>query len=151
MKVTFDCPGCEQPVTTPVDSASDWQCHVCDHCAHLHAAEPALPACVVCGNHEFYKKKDFPQWLGMAILIAACVLSTLTYWWYEKWWTWGFLIGSACIDGVMYLLVGDVIVCYRCQAHYRGFLSTAGHHPFELGIGEKYRQEKIRRERLKNG
>ena len=21
----------------------------------------------------------------------------------------------------MYLLVGDVMVCYRCQAHYRGF------------------------------
>jgi hypothetical protein len=103
----------------------------------------------VCGNHELYKKKDFPHWLGMTILILALVLSSVAYSWYEKWWTWSFLIGSAVIDGVMYLMVGDVIVCYRCEAHYRGFTSTAAHWPFEITIGERYRQERIRKEQLK--
>jgi hypothetical protein len=149
VNVTLACPVCEQPAATSVDHDSDWQCPACDHALHLHAAEPALPACVVCGNTELYKKKDFPHWLGMTILVSACVLSTLTYYWYAKWWTWSFLIGSALIDGLMYLWVGDVIVCYRCQAHYRGFPAAGDHPPFELSIGERYRQEQIRHARLK--
>jgi hypothetical protein len=150
VKVTLACPSCEQPDVTPINHACDWQCTACDHRLHLNAAEPELPACLVCGNHELYKQKDFPHWLGMTILIVALVLSTITYYWYEKWWSWSFLIGSAIIDGSMYLLVGDVIVCYRCQAHYRGFTPTDAHQPFEIAIGERYRQEKIRMEQLKS-
>jgi hypothetical protein len=115
----------------------------------LHAAEPALPSCIVCGSHELYRKKDFPHWLGMTILVSACLLSTVTYAWYAKWWTWTFLIGSFLVDVLMYRMVGDVVVCYRCQAHYRGFPLSEAHPPFELAIGERYRQEKIRQERLK--
>ena len=149
MKVMFPCPLCQLPAVTPVNQAGNWQCTACDHRLHLNAAESALRTCIVCGNHELYKKKDFPHWLGMTILILALVLSSVAYSWYEKWWTWSFLIGSAVIDGVMYLMVGDVIVCYRCEAHYRGFTSTAAHWPFEITIGERYRQERIRKEQLK--
>jgi len=149
VKVTFACPTCDQPAVTPIDQASDWQCTECDHRLHLNAAESGLPTCLVCGNHELYKQKDFPQWLGMGILLVAILLSIIAYYWYEKWWTWSFLIGSAIIDVVMFLLVGDVIVCYRCQAHYRGFTATAAHQPFEIAIGERYRQERIRLEQLK--
>ena len=151
VKVTFACPSCDQPAVTPVQQPSEWQCTTCDHRLHLNAAEATLPTCVVCGNHELYKKKDFPHWLGMTILIAAVLLSTVTYYSYEKWWSWSFLIGSAIIDGVMYLMVGDVLVCYRCEAHYRGFRSTDAHLPFEITIGERYRQEKIRKDQLKAG
>jgi hypothetical protein len=132
-----------------VREASDWTCTACDHRQHLDAAASTLPACVVCGCHEIYKKKDFPHWLGMTILVTAILLSTVTYYAYQKWWSWSFLIGSALIDGVMYLLVGDALVCYRCEAHYRGFATTDAHHPFEITIGERYRQERIRREQMK--
>ncbi len=114
----------------------------------LPAPDPALPVCVVCGNHELYKKKDFPHSFGMAILVGAFVASTITYFLYEKWWTWAILIGSAAFDGILYLLVKDVIVCYRCDAHYRGVAAAVEHKPFELTIHERYRQEKIRREQL---
>ena len=107
-----------------------------------------MTTCVVCGDHELYKKKDFPHSLGMAILVGACLASTLTYWLYDKWLTWAILIGSAAFDGILYLLVKDVIVCYRCDAHYRGVPATAEHKPFELTIHERYRQEKIRRAQL---
>ncbi|HMC88193.1 MAG TPA: hypothetical protein VKI17_01535, partial [Gemmataceae bacterium] len=50
--------------------------------------------------------------------------------------------------GLLYLWVGDVIVCYRCQAHYRGCESGPKHKPHELGIAERYRQERLRREQL---
>jgi hypothetical protein len=149
VNVTLACPACTRPGSTCVDQPSDWQCPACDHRLHLDAAQPALPACVVCGNHELYKKKDFPHWLGMTILIVALVLATLTYAVYEKWWSWGFLIGSAIIDGALYLMVGDAIVCYRCEAHYRGVTPTEAHQPFEIAIGERYRQERMRLERMK--
>jgi hypothetical protein len=116
----------------------------------LNAAEPGLARCAACGNHELYKKKDFPHSLGMAILIVALVLSTVTYYAYEKWWTWSFLIGSALIDGALYLVVGDVVVCYRCEAHHRGTLTTDAHQPFEITIGERYRQDRMRLERAKS-
>ena len=151
MKVTFACPTCDQPAAMPVAEAGDWQCAGCDHRLHLHAADSALSTCVVCGNPELYKKKDFPHWLGMTILLVALLLSTITYYSYQKWWSWSFLIGSAIIDGVMYLMVGDAVVCYRCGAHYRGFPASDAHHPFEITIGERYRQERIRQERLKKG
>jgi hypothetical protein len=107
-----------------------------------------LHACAVCGNSELYKKKDFPHWLGLTILTVACAGSFIPYWLYHQWLTWTILIGSAAFDGLLYLWVGDVVVCYRCQAHYRGSLPGAEHKPFELGIAERYRQEKIRREQL---
>lgn len=149
MKVAFACPSCDQPASMPIDQSSNWQCPSCDHRLHLNAAESSLPTCAVCGNHELYKRKDFPHELGMAILIAALVMSIYTYWAYEKWWTWLFLIGSAVIDGILYLWVGDVVVCYRCETHHRGFTPTDAHKPFEIEIGERYRQEKIRLERMK--
>lgn len=116
---------------------------------HFDKPDAALPVCLVCDNHELYKKKDFPHTLGMAILVVACVMSFFTYGLYEKWLTWALLIGTALFDGLLYLWVGDAIVCYRCDSHYRGFQSSDCHKPFELTIGERYRQERIRREQLK--
>ena len=148
MNIRFPCPECEYPARVVADGPVEWHCPRCDHILQLPAPDPALTTCVVCGTHDLYKKKDFPHALGMAILVGACLASTLTYWLYDKWLTWAILIGSAAFDGFLYLLVKDVIVCYRCDAHYRGVKATAEHKPFELTIHERYRQEKIRREQL---
>ncbi len=150
MRVRFACPACDQAATVELPGPTDWQCPACDHrLSWPAAARPAdLHACAVCGNPELYKKKDFPHWLGMTILTVACVGSVVPYWLYHQWLTWTILIGSALIDGLLYLWVGDVIVCYRCNAHHRHVEPGAEHKPFELGIGERYRQERIRREQL---
>jgi hypothetical protein len=143
------CPVCETPGRLTLPGATQWQCPSCDHLVVLARtqSDPLLPACAVCGNAELYKKKDFPHGLGLFILTAACVASVFTYGWYEKWLTWAILIGSALFDGLLYLWVGDALVCYRCLAHYRG-LPESGVAPFELTTNERYRQERIRRERL---
>jgi hypothetical protein len=112
------------------------------------SADPALPVCAVCGCHELYRKKDFPHALGMGILVTACLASTLTYWLYDKVLTWAILLGSAAFDGLLYLWVKDVVVCYRCDAHHRGLPLNEAHKPFELTIHERYRQERMRREQL---
>jgi hypothetical protein len=130
--------------------AAGWQCAGCDHALTLPPAVTAaeLPACVVCGNPELYKKKDFPHWLGLAILTVACLSFLALMGLYHQWLAWVILIGSAIFDGLLYLWVGDVIVCYRCGAHYRRITPGPRHQPFDLGIAERYRQERLRREQL---
>jgi hypothetical protein len=150
MNIRFDCPICEHPGRFDVQEQPEWQCPHCDHRLHVpaDAVDVLLPTCVICGSRELYKKKDFPHSLGMSILVLACLASTVTYWLYAQWWTWAILIGSAAFDGLLYLWVKDVIVCYRCQAHYRGVATNAEHKPFELTIHERYRQERLRRSSL---
>ena len=62
---------------------------------------------------------------------------------YRPSWAWAVLLGSAAFDGLLYGLVGDVVVCYRCGAQHRG-LGSSCNRPFELTIHERYRQERIR-------
>lgn len=149
MHVRFECPACGRPGQLSLASSGDWQCPACDHRHSATTVDPGLATCPLCDNAQLYKKKDFPHGVGLAILTIACVASVFTYAWYEKWLTWLILIGSAAVDGLLYLWVGDAIVCYRCGAHYRGFEARDEHKPFELVVGERYRQERLRREQLK--
>jgi hypothetical protein len=155
VNIRFPCPVCETPgrLSSDPHGPSDWQCPQCDHLVRLPAGGVAedLPACALCGNPELYKKKDFPHALGMGILMAAFLASTVTYLFYKPRWTWAILLGSAAFDGLLYLWVRDVIVCYRCQAHYRGARPNPKHKPFELTVHERYRQERLRREQLQDG
>ncbi len=151
MNIRFDCPVCAHEAQVAVPGAAEWECRDCDHLlAFPTEVDPKLPACLVCGNGELYKKKDFPHGLGLGILIVACVASTFTYARADRWATWAILIGSALFDALLYLWVKDVIVCYRCGAQFRGVTPNAGHKPFELTIGERYRQERLRRQQMHN-
>lgn len=148
MNLRLFCPTCETPGRVAA-GAAEWHCPSCDHALKLAGAEPGLPHCAACGNAELYRKKDFPHALGMGILVAAFVSSTITYLMYYKYLTWAILLGSAAFDGLLYLWVKDVVVCYRCGAEHRGRGDEAGvHAPFELTVGERYRQERLRRDEL---
>lgn len=149
MNVRFICPECQTPGYSELPAVDPWQCTRCDHFVDFHNADAdGLHACAICQNRELYKKKDFPHWLGLTILTAACLGSIIPYWLYLQWLTWTILIGSAVFDGLLYLWVGDVVVCYRCNAHFRQCTVLPEHKPHELVIAEKYRQERIRREQL---
>jgi hypothetical protein len=128
--------------------AVEWQCPGCDHlqAVDLATTGAAVDLCAICGNHELYKKKNFPHWLGISILAAAslCFLVLNAVYW--QWLAWAVLIGSALIDGILYLMVSDVIVCYRCGARYSGFPTGSSHSPFELTVAERYRQERLRKQ-----
>jgi hypothetical protein len=130
-----------------------WSCPLCDQVVILAhpRPDPSLPCCAACGCAELYKKKDFPHALGMGVLVGAFLASTVFYYWYRNVVTWGILIGSAAFDGILYLLVKDVIVCYRCGAEHRGVMAGPEHRPFELTIHERYRQERLRKEQFSSG
>jgi hypothetical protein len=132
-------------------ASREWQCPACDSITRLPAVPPdrGLTACALCANAELYRKKDFPHWLGMLLLVIACLAFLVTNYLYQQWLAWAILLGSALLDGVLYLAVGDVVVCYGCGAHHRGFAAKPAHGPFELSIGERYRQAQLRRAQLR--
>jgi hypothetical protein len=154
MIVRFACPTCERLRCLDPHQDRAWLCPACDHLVHPATPENAdavLTACAICGATELYKKKGFPHWLGMAILAGACLAFLVLNLIYQQWWGWLVLLGSAVIDGLLYLWVADLVVCYCCGAQYSGLRSTEAYPPFELVIAERYRQERIRREQRKSG
>jgi len=150
VKLRFACPGCGCPGKIASPWRAGWRCPACGHRLTIDPGTEAtgLAECALCRCSELYQKKDFPHGLGMAILTVACLVSFITYGLYEKWLTWAILIGTALFDGLLYLWVGDAIVCYRCHAHYRGAMPGAAIGPFDLGLAERFRQERIRRDQL---
>lgn len=50
----------------------------------------------------------------------------------------------ALLDMVLYIVMPDVLVCYRCRTRHHN-ADTSQHGAFDLELGEKYRQEEIRR------
>lgn len=149
MNIRFFCPECEQPSRLALPGRSEWQCSTCDHVLRLPAAnDQPLRSCLICGNREFYRKKNFPHALGLTVLTLACGAFLITSLLYHQWLAWAILIGSAILDGGLYLLVGDVAVCYRCGAHHRGWPGDSLLPPFDLSIAERCRQERLRREQI---
>jgi hypothetical protein len=156
MNLRFICPTCEQPGQLDTAQGQEWSCPKCSHSFALHLspqdglAEPSLSSCPVCGNEELYKKKGFPHWLGLTILTVACLAFLLFHSWYLPYWAWAILLGSALFDGVLYVCVADVLVCYRCGTHISGVQPADSHKPYELVIAERYRQARIRREQQRH-
>lgn len=149
MNLRFPCPECDYPGRLALPDQTEWRCPRCDHVVQPITTTPdaALPECALCGCPDLYKKKDFPHGLGMSILVGACLASTVALYFYDPWLSWAILIGSAAFDGILYLLVPDVVVCYRCGCQHK-VEPRPSHHPFELTVHERYRQERMRQEEL---
>ena len=86
----------------------------------------------------------------MSLLAGACVsFFVMAVIFYQYILAWAVLLGSAAVDGLLYYgVVGDVVLCYRCGCQHRGGRSR-DFDPFELATGERYRQERLRREQLR--
>ena len=100
----------------------------------------AIKTCPKCGCRELFVRKDFPQKLGLGLVVAAgvtfLVLAASRGTFYLGVWV---LLAAALIDGVLYVMVPKVTVCYRCRAEVRGIPLNPQHGPFELAVAEKYR------------
>ena len=84
-------------------------------------------------------------------MIVGFVISTV-FWYLEMpLFTYLVLLGSALLDMVLYYRVPDVTICYRCLSQIRGEGSNpeGRFQPFDLAVGERYRQERIRIEELR--
>jgi hypothetical protein len=94
-------------------------------------------------------QKDFPHRLGLAIVFSGIFLSCVA--WANFWGpvALGVLMATAVLDLCLYYLVGNALVCYRCLAQYRGIPIGSRHLAFDLAIGERYRQERMRLDALR--
>lgn len=148
MNVTFRCPHCDQIGRTDFDAASREL--ACPNCAAAwpvpegSATGDKLWRCVICPSTELFIRKDFSQRLGMVIVIFGFVVSSIFWYYRMPIWTYGVLFATALIDVVLYVVVGNVLHCYRCQSQYRGVPGLENHEAFNLETHEKHRQQLIR-------
>ena len=98
-----------------------------------------LKRCPVCGCRELFVRKDFPQGLGLVLVIAAGLAATGLF--IVGWviWGWAVLVGLALVDAVVWFVVGRCLVCYRCRSEFRDLAIRRDHCGWDLAIGEKYR------------
>lgn len=152
MNVTYHCPGCEQTVRQELNEAT--KSLVCPNCKQrLRIPRDAVlnntvRRCVACPSTDLYVRKDFPQRLGVAIVVLGFVASTVAWYGYHVYWTFGLLFATALIDVVLYAIVGEGLMCYRCGAMYRGFEPSDGQGRFDLETHERHRQQADRLKRL---
>lgn len=155
MELTFSCPSCRKVNhASAIESAERV---VCAHCGgerplHREAIDDGgLAACPLCLTTDLYVKKDFPQALGLFLVLVQFSVATV-FWYYERpLSTYAVLVAFTLLDWFLYPRVSDVTICYRCSSQVRGPGSSPEHRfePFELEIGERYRQERIRIEELR--
>ncbi|MFM1997559.1 MAG: hypothetical protein RLZZ111_1946 [Planctomycetota bacterium] len=156
MRVTYACPACH--ATTAVDAIENRPALVCSACnaelpvpqgAVIRADSPTQPPrlarCLVCPSLELFVRKDFPQRVGVGIVVAGLAASCVAWANRELVLTFGILFGTALLDVVLYFLMPDCLTCYRCAARYTGpgITTQAGGQPFsgfDLETHEKHRQ-----------
>jgi hypothetical protein len=179
MELTFSCPACgtvgQVALLETADRAVCRRCgtdrplhpEVIDHSPQDLWHEPdedrgtllhpevidhsRLDACPWCLTTDLYTQKDFPQALGLMIVMFQIGISTV-FWYYEKpIETFAVLLTFTLLDWALYPRVPDVTICYRCCCQVRGAGSNVDgrFQPFDLAIGERYRQERIRAQELR--
>ena len=149
MHVLFICPGCRttlRTTLTPQETAIGCGCGWSRPLPEAHSPDATPTECLVCGTADLWRRKDFPQRLGLAIVAIAIVLSTIAVWYDHPFWGLGILMAFALADWLLYILMKDVLVCYRCHARHRPDQLDPDHPRFDLELAERYRQEAIRLE-----
>lgn len=116
----------------PAEVYLEWDSTIDDH-GHLRR-------CPVCGCRELFVRKDFPQVTGFAIIVLAGIISMVLVGFRLVIWAVGILAAVAVIDAAVYFFTGRCLVCYRCRSEFRNLPIRKDHAPWQLSIGEKYRE-----------
>ena len=148
MNVTFACPHCDQ--SARVDVQAGMAALECPSCKKniktptdaFQGAE--LGRCLVCPSRDLFVRKDFPQRLGVGLVILGIVGSSIAWAYSLPLVTFAVLFATALADLVLYLIVPDALMCYRCGAQYRMAEGMERHGAFDLETHERYRQQAAR-------
>lgn len=144
MNITYACPACHEGVRAEFDAETREL--PCPHCGERIAVgsdavdDNRIVRCLSCPSTDLYIRKDFPQRVGVTLVILGIVGSSIAWYYSDLYWTFGILFATALIDVLLYTLVGDALMCYRCNAQYRGVKEMDTHGHFDLETHEKHRQ-----------
>jgi hypothetical protein len=151
MRITYACPACDATVALDaVESRPQLRCTACQATIDMPSdgiaagTPPKLRRCLVCPSTELFARKDFPQRLGLWIVVAGLAASCVAWAWRELVLTFAILFGTALVDVVLYLFMPECLSCYRCGARYRGEGITDSFGGFDLETHEKHRQQLAR-------
>lgn len=98
-----------------------------------------LRRCVVCGCRDIFVRKDFPQGLGLGLVLVAAIASVILFARNQLVASIVVLALAVVIDALLYRFIGKCLVCYRCRSEFRATPIDESHEPWDLAIGEKYR------------
>lgn len=131
-RASLDCPGCGAAIPVP-EGALEWS-------RAGGSGRARLRRCLVCPGGELFARKDFPQRLGVGIVVAGFAASCVTWGMRLLVPTFAILFATALVDVLLYLFMPECLVCYRCGARYRGdgVCDEAG--GFDLETHERHRQ-----------
>ena len=123
--MTFLCRHCKQTASADLqgtEARAELDCSRCGQKTPVKIAirQGGLLKCPLCGCDELFWRKDFPQRLGVSIVVLGFLISCVTWYFHMLIATFGVLLLMALIDVALYAWVGDLLECYRCHAQYRG-------------------------------
>ena len=148
MLISFDCPKCLKPARGEVTAASRGV--MCTDCgwtkpvADGDVSDGTPTRCLVCGCSDLWRQKDFSPKLGVTIVAIGIAISTWFMMQMQPEWSIGTLMAFALADMVMFAVMRDCLVCYRCHSRYRRVPRLEQVAAFDLEVNERYRQEAIR-------
>ncbi len=153
--VALRCPQCQRVNRQTWPNAQ--QALACSHCSWRVAADASLvldnglARCAVCRGDELFVRKGFPQRWGVSIVLLGFLISSITWYFYQVILTFGVLLATAMVDAVLYLVMGNVLECYRCHSQYYDLPGMSGHGAFQLEVHERYRQLRARERQVRAG
>jgi hypothetical protein len=144
MHVTYACQACDAALRQEFDeSTAALGCPHCQQQVELPSGAVTgsrVRRCLVCPSHDLYVRKDFPQRLGVLLVAVGIIGSSIAWYNANIGWTFGILFATALADLLLFAVVGNALMCYRCGAQYRGVAEMESHGHFNLETHEKYRQ-----------
>jgi hypothetical protein len=129
--VHFLCPKCDARQARESAEPS----RPCDRCGAPNdvvapAPDAIIDRCVACGHDQLYFQKDFNRTTGITLVVIGSIFVP---------WTYGLsLLGVTILDYIVWRMVKDVIVCYRCQAVHRGYLPNPALRGFDLATHDRH-------------
>ncbi len=144
MNISYHCPACHQANRESLSAAATTlECAACHGPITIPAGAitgERIHRCLVCPSSDLYARKDFPQKLGVALVVLGFIGSSIAWAYYMVLLSFAILFGTALLDLVLYIVMGESLTCYRCGAQYRGCEDIEVHGGFDLETHEKYRQ-----------
>ena len=133
-EIAFACPACGAETTAGLDGRAHGA--GCGNEARLSPSRSLRDArvvdrCPACDGQQLYVQRDFNQKAGLAIVVVGALLAPFTPYYAS-------LFAAALLDAGLYAILPEITICYRCQAHFRGFVRNRGHAAFDLHIAEQY-------------
>jgi len=106
-----------------------------------------LRRCIACGCRELFVRKDFPQRLGLALVIVAAVVSVFLFAIDYVVTSIAVLAAAVVIDSIIYYFTPRCVVCYRCRTEYRDLEISRDIEPRTLALPVRIRGTRAERPR----